>query len=347
MTPDGTVTGPVGGTTGAATSAAAPAGRAPARASWRGRAAPVSITTRRLRRPAGRPGGAGSGGLVCSVGQPFALSVEPRELRIDPHGLSQGAVEGVPVAAPARSRPAAGTCRRRVPAPCGECVSAPSRATKRSSSACGALRPQPAHVRIGRAHAAGSDSSAAASRHRARALGAPPPAGSVDAVGGRCSSASGLGELGSRPRASGSDSATTGSSSWPDGSSRAVRAAPGARGRRSSASPGSAAFGQRLPFERIAAQRPVNSCRPRRRRRRRRPRPPRRELGVGLDVDLPAGQARGEAGVQALLADRERELVVRDDDGRLLACRRRRRPRARGRATAPWRRSGPAPCSTG
>src|SRR4029079_15358030 len=43
-----------------------------------------------------------------------------------------------------------------------------------------------------------------------------------------------------------------------------------------------------------------------------------RELGVGLDVDLPAGQARGEAGVHALLADRERELVVRRDDRRLL-----------------------------
>src|SRR5207253_9731478 len=42
------------------------------------------------------------------------------------------------------------------------------------------------------------------------------------------------------------------------------------------------------------------------------------ELGVALDVDLPAGEARGEAGVHALLADRERELVVGDDDSRLL-----------------------------
>ena len=41
------------------------------------------------------------------------------------------------------------------------------------------------------------------------------------------------------------------------------------------------------------------------------------ELGVRLDVDLPARQARGEPGVEAVLADRERELVVRDDDGRL------------------------------
>ena len=34
------------------------------------------------------------------------------------------------------------------------------------------------------------------------------------------------------------------------------------------------------------------------------------ELGLGLDVDLPAGETGREPGVQALLADRERELVV-------------------------------------
>src|SRR6266536_2005297 len=43
-----------------------------------------------------------------------------------------------------------------------------------------------------------------------------------------------------------------------------------------------------------------------------------RELRVGLDVDLPAREPGREAGVHALLANRERELVVRDDDGRLL-----------------------------
>src|SRR5919109_759130 len=42
-----------------------------------------------------------------------------------------------------------------------------------------------------------------------------------------------------------------------------------------------------------------------------------RELRVGLDVDLPTREPRGETGVQALLADRERELVVGDDDGRV------------------------------
>src|SRR3954464_885024 len=42
-----------------------------------------------------------------------------------------------------------------------------------------------------------------------------------------------------------------------------------------------------------------------------------RELGVGDDVDLPAGEPRGEAGVQALLADRERKLVVGNNDGRV------------------------------
>src|SRR5262249_38979856 len=42
-----------------------------------------------------------------------------------------------------------------------------------------------------------------------------------------------------------------------------------------------------------------------------------RELGVALNVDLPARETRGEASVHALLADRECELVVGDDDGRL------------------------------
>ena len=44
-----------------------------------------------------------------------------------------------------------------------------------------------------------------------------------------------------------------------------------------------------------------------------------RELGVADDVDLPAGEPVREAGIHALLADRERELVVGDDDRGLLA----------------------------
>src|SRR4051812_26954438 len=43
------------------------------------------------------------------------------------------------------------------------------------------------------------------------------------------------------------------------------------------------------------------------------------ELGLGLDVDPPAGEAGGEARVLALAADRQRELVVGDDHGRLAA----------------------------
>jgi hypothetical protein len=43
------------------------------------------------------------------------------------------------------------------------------------------------------------------------------------------------------------------------------------------------------------------------------------ELALGLDVDPPAGQAGGEARVLALAADRQRELVVGDDDRGLLA----------------------------
>ena len=83
--------------------------------------------------------------------------------------------------------------------------------------------------------------------------------------------------------------------------------------------PGSAGFGQRLPFESnggaaagdvlhgAALGTAVGDCRFRR-----------CELGVRLDVDLPAGQPGGEAGVHAFLADREGELVVGDDDRRLL-----------------------------
>src|SRR5699024_9783378 len=38
------------------------------------------------------------------------------------------------------------------------------------------------------------------------------------------------------------------------------------------------------------------------------------EAAFGLDVDLPAGQLRGEAGVLALVADCERKLAVRHGD---------------------------------
>ena len=38
------------------------------------------------------------------------------------------------------------------------------------------------------------------------------------------------------------------------------------------------------------------------------------QLGLALDVDAPAGEAGGEAGVLALLADGQRQLVVGDDD---------------------------------
>src|SRR5204863_4351969 len=43
------------------------------------------------------------------------------------------------------------------------------------------------------------------------------------------------------------------------------------------------------------------------------------ELAVGLNVDLPSRQTGSQAGVHALLADRERELVVWRDDRRLPA----------------------------
>src|SRR5438874_1437039 len=55
VTPDSTVTGPVGWTTSRGCFGRASARSRAWRLSWRGRAAPVSITTRRLRRPAGGP----------------------------------------------------------------------------------------------------------------------------------------------------------------------------------------------------------------------------------------------------------------------------------------------------
>ena len=77
---------------------------------------------------------------------------------------------------------------------------------------------------------------------------------------------------------------------------------------------GSEAFGQRRPAESTAAQRPSASSSP--------------SYSIlvllrtnsvsRLDVDAPAGQLGGEAGVLALAADRQRELVVGHDDGRLL-----------------------------
>ena len=42
------------------------------------------------------------------------------------------------------------------------------------------------------------------------------------------------------------------------------------------------------------------------------------ELGLGADVHAPAGEPRRQAGVLALAADRQRQLVVGDDHGRLL-----------------------------
>jgi hypothetical protein len=70
------------------------------------------------------------------------------------------------------------------------------------------------------------------------------------------------------------------------------------------------------------------------------------ELRVGGDVDLPTGQTCGEAGVHALLADRERELVVRDDD-RCLAALVVEVDLADARRREPWPRTAPARCSTG
>jgi hypothetical protein len=69
------------------------------RESWRGRAAPLSITTRRFRPEPGAPW-RGLIGLLGLLGPfPFAIrwiSVEARECRIDPHRALQGSIERPP-----------------------------------------------------------------------------------------------------------------------------------------------------------------------------------------------------------------------------------------------------------
>ena len=246
--------------------------------------------------------------------------------------LPQRAVEARVARPPARSTRAAGRCRRRDPAACGPDVSTPSGATKRSSSACGALRPQPTQVRIGvgltqrgsvllgdRRLDGGSLGSAAAS-----GSGSTTSADSASSCGSSASAAASatglavgvrrlglLGLLDARAD-SGRRPATLellagglalgellvrGDAAEARAGQRRVRAALAVREDRD------AAAGELLARV-AAAERGLGLGLG--------------ELGVGLDVDLPAGQARGEAGVQALLADRERELVVGDDDRRLL-----------------------------
>src|SRR5207248_803569 len=96
LTPDSTETGPVGGAAGWRASRRGPSCCPPRawRPSWRGRAAPVSMTTRRRRLPGPAPprGRSGRLGLL----PPLAiclLSVKPGELGIDPDGRAQGAGE--------------------------------------------------------------------------------------------------------------------------------------------------------------------------------------------------------------------------------------------------------------
>ena len=336
------------------------------RLSWRGRAAPVSMTTRRLRRPGRRPlaGRIGRFGLFGPLAM-SRVSVEPRELGIDPHGRSQDRLKALRSARPLE----AGEPPARVDAPARRLrrgSSTPSRATKRSSSACGAFRPQPAHVRIGSAHAAGSallSTSLGTGRPAARRPARPatsPSASATPRVGlGDVARGASLWSSSSR------SSATLSADALGLGPARrrglelglgsldhrllvlGSRArAPGGPGRRSSASPGSAAFGQRLPFERIAAQRPVNSSL-RRRRRRRPPRPPpaRTRCRTGCRPSSPSGARRGGRSgppcrSRARAGRRGRRRSPR-------GARRRCRPRARARARAPWRRSARARGSTG
>src|SRR5207245_3900266 len=94
VAPDGTVTGPVGATASRGCFGRWSRSRA-WRAASRGRSAPVSMTTRRFRRPAGAPwrGRSGRFGRPERDSSAMCVSVKPRECRIDFHGRPQHAVE--------------------------------------------------------------------------------------------------------------------------------------------------------------------------------------------------------------------------------------------------------------
>src|SRR3954452_20658049 len=95
VTPEGTLTGPVGGATGCFGGLASWRSRA-WRGLSRGRAAALSITTRRLRRPVTAPwrGRIGRFGLFGPLA--IGVSVEPCQRRIDADGLSKDSVESRP-----------------------------------------------------------------------------------------------------------------------------------------------------------------------------------------------------------------------------------------------------------
>src|SRR5436305_231530 len=113
--PDSTVTGPVGGATGVFSFGLTSVRSRAWRPSWRGRAAPVSITTRRLRRPPVAPWRGRIGRLGLFGRSAIRVSVDPCQLGIDPHPLPQRAVEGAP-----RGRPLeAGQAPARVDTPAG------------------------------------------------------------------------------------------------------------------------------------------------------------------------------------------------------------------------------------
>ena len=118
--PDSTVTGPVGWTTSRGCFGRCSAARSRAwRLSCLGRAAPVSITTRRLRRPGGAPWRGRIGRFGLFGRSAIRVSVDPCQPGIDPDGRFQGAIEGSPVGGalearepPARVDAAAGAALR-------------------------------------------------------------------------------------------------------------------------------------------------------------------------------------------------------------------------------------------
>ena len=166
VTPDGTVTGPVGATISRGCFVGAmPRCSRERRSSWRGRAAPVSITTRRLR-PEIPPWRGRIGRLGLLGPSAIVFSVEGRQSRIDAHGAAQhtcerpsrgGALEACKP--PARVRPAP----RPVP-------SGPERAVRRNEAQELRLRRLAAAAHAGAdgsgAHCAAGSASSATGRRR-------------------------------------------------------------------------------------------------------------------------------------------------------------------------------------
>ena len=298
MTPDSTVTGPVGCAAAAARAAASLRVALRARLASAGGAA---LDHDAALAPRGPPPRGGSGDSACWVRLPSAFSVEARELRLRRRRLSRRTrLNARRDRCALEAGRAVRTCRRRVPAGLAPVSVGRRPPQKRTSSDCGALRPQPAHVlplrrrpqrlapsspRRRLSHGSYSSAPAASSS---------PPVSAAQPSRTRRPSRAALrlhsSSTAPRHRSRGcprrrppTASATPVPPLHP--ASRSLRpslASAWWAGTPQYFEPGSAAFGQRLPFERTRRTgRRSRRRRPCRRRRRRPPRPGRTPSRTG------------------------------------------------------------------